>query len=65
MASPSVVLCSAKPTMRNAEKAAEPSPTAAPIASPSPKLCSPIPTATISAIAAGWMAPFPARRPAL
>ncbi|GFN42323.1 MAG: hypothetical protein YK1312THETA_2770004, partial [Marine Group I thaumarchaeote] len=38
MAIPSVVLCKANPTIRKVLNAIEPIPTAAPIASPSPKL---------------------------
>ena len=53
MAIPSVVLWSANPTIRKVLKATYPKPIAAPIASPSPKLCSPIPMAIINPMASG------------
>ena len=53
IARPSVVLCKVKPTIRNVLKAMEPSPMDAPIASPSPKLCNPIPIEIINPIAMG------------
>ena len=49
IASPSVVLCSAKPTTRKAPSASAPTEYAAPIATPSPRLCRPMPTAMSSA----------------
>ena len=45
IASPSVVLCSAKPMTRNAPSASAPAVYAEPMATPSPRLCSPMPTA--------------------
>ena len=57
MAIPSVVLCKANPTIRKVLNAIEPIPTAAPIASPSPKLCSPMPIAIINAITTGFAIP--------
>ena len=54
IAIPSVVLCKANPTIKNVLNAIDPKPTAAPIASPSPKLCNPIPIAIINAIATGF-----------
>ena len=49
IASPSVVLWIAKPTTRNVPSASAPTAYAEPIASPSPRLCRPIPIATSSA----------------
>ena len=46
IASPSVVLWSAKPTTSVAPSASEPTAYAEPIASPSPRLCRPMPSAT-------------------
>jgi len=43
IANPSVVLCNVKPTIRKVLRATLPNKTAAPIAKPSPRLCSPIP----------------------
>src|SRR5829696_791843 len=45
MPTPSVMLCSVKPTTRKTPSAASPRANAAPMASPSPRLCSPIPSA--------------------
>ena len=45
MPSPSVMLCTMKPTIRNVPSASSPSAIDEPIASPSPRLCSPIPIA--------------------
>ena len=55
IAIPSVVLCKANPTIKNVLNAIDPKPTAAPIASPSPKLCNPIPIEIINAIATGFV----------
>ena len=55
MAIPSVVLCNANPIIKNVLNAIEPNPTDAPITRPSPKLCNPIPTAIITAIATGFV----------
>ncbi len=54
MAIPSEAFCKVNPTIRNALNAIAPRPTAAPIASPSPKLCSPMPIEIINAIANGF-----------
>ena len=53
IANPSVVLCSVNPTIRNVLRATLPNKTAAPIAKPSPRLCSPIPIDIIIAIVRG------------
>ena len=50
MPMPSVILWSVKPTTRKEPRAASPRAKAAPIASPSPKLCKPIPMAIKVAI---------------
>ena len=49
MPSPSVTLWIMKPTIRNAPSCNSPSAKEAPIASPSPRLCRPMPTAINSA----------------
>jgi len=43
MPTPSVMLCRVKPTIRKVPRAVSPRANAAPMASPSPRLCSPIP----------------------
>ncbi len=45
MPTPSVMLCRVNPTIRNAPRAVSPRANAAPMASPSPRLCRPIPRA--------------------
>ena len=54
IANPSVVLCIIKPTIRNELKAISPNKVEAPMANPSPKLCSPIPIAIINEMASGF-----------